>query len=74
MRSGKGAASSSALNSTETSLYGVKDIQFSELKVSASEEQLKMDKPLWHKLAAVAFGFLLLEWWFFQKKPAGMPS
>jgi hypothetical protein len=62
------------LNSTETSLYSVKDIQFRELKVSASEEQLKMDKPLWPKLAAAAFAFLLLEWWFFQKKPAGMPS
>jgi hypothetical protein len=62
------------LNSTETSLFSVDEIQFRELKVSASEERLKTDKPLWPKLAAAAFAMLLLEWWFFQKKPAGMPS
>jgi hypothetical protein len=55
-------------------LYGVKEIQFRELKVSANEERLKTDKPLWPKIAAAAFGVLLLEWWFFQKKPAGMPT
>jgi hypothetical protein len=64
----------SLLNPTETSLAAVDEIQFRELKVSAEEEKLKSDKPLWPKLALAAFGMLLLEWWYFQKKPAGMPA
>lgn len=62
------------LNSTETSLTGVDEIQFRELKVGAEEERLKTDKPLWTTLAVLAFVVLMIEWWYFQKKPAGMPN
>ena len=62
------------LNATETSLVGVDEIQFREIKVGAAEERLKQDKPLWTTLAVLAFVVLMLEWWYFQKKPAGMPN
>ncbi len=62
------------LNSTESSLVGVDEIQFREIKVAAEEERLKTDKPLWTTLAIVAFSVLMIEWWYFQKKPAGMPN
>lgn len=64
----------SLLNPTETSLAGVDEIQFRELKVAAEEDRLQSDKPLWPKLALAAFCMLLIEWWYFQKKPAGMPA
>ncbi|MBL8850378.1 MAG: VWA domain-containing protein [Planctomycetaceae bacterium] len=64
----------SLINSTETSLKGVNEIQFREVKVGAESERVKTDKPLWSTLAAMAFGILLLEWWYFQKRPSGMPA
>ena len=64
----------SLMNATETSLYSVDEIQFRELKVTAEEDRLSSDKPLWPTLAALAFIVLLLEWWYFQRKPAGIPA
>jgi hypothetical protein len=64
----------SLINSTETSLSGVDEIQFREVKVGAESERVQTDKPLWGTLAFVAFIVLLLEWWYFQKRPSGMPS
>lgn len=64
----------SLINSTETSLTGVDEIQFREVKVGAEVEKVKTDRPLWSTLALAAFGVLLLEWWYFQKRPSGMPS
>ena len=64
----------SLVNSTETSLTGVDEIQFREVKVTGESERVKSDKPLWGTLAFAAFVMLLLEWWYFQKRPSGMPS
>lgn len=64
----------SLVNSTETSLTGVDEIQFREVKVTGESERVKSDKPLWGTLAFAAFVVLLLEWWYFQKRPSGMPS
>jgi hypothetical protein len=64
----------SLINSTETSLSGVDEIQFREVKVGAESERVETDKPLWGTLALIAFLVLLLEWWYFQKRPSGMPS
>ena len=64
----------SLVNSTETSLRGVDEIQFREVKVTGESERVKSDKPLWGTLAVMAFVVLLLEWWYFQKRPSGMPS
>lgn len=60
------------LNATETSLFGVDELQFREVPVEAESERLQADKPLWSTLALVAFFMLLLEWWYFQKRPTGM--
>lgn len=60
------------LNSTETSLFGVDELQFREVPVEAESERLQADKPLWSTLALAAFIMLLIEWWYFQKRPSGM--
>lgn len=59
----------SLLDTMETSLSQVNEIQFNELSVGASEELLDSDRPLWSTLAMVAFVILLAEWWFFQRPP-----
>ncbi len=57
----------SLLDSLETSLASVEQIQFDELSVEAADELLDTDRPLWSTLAAIAFIILLVEWWFFQR-------
>ena len=64
----------SLLHSQETSLARVDKIQFNELSVVAEEERLDTDRPLWPQFAFIAFCVLLFEWWYFQKKPAGIPD
>jgi hypothetical protein len=59
------------LSPTETSLWGVDEIQFRELSVGASDQPVSTDKPLWSYLAYAAFAFLLVEWWVFLKRPGG---
>jgi len=76
--SGEGANSDeisvSLLNPLETSLVSVEEIQFTEVPVTASQDQIDSDKPLWSEFALIAFGLLLVEWWYFQRRPAGVPS
>lgn len=62
------------LNPTETQLNTVDSISFNELSVEAEAEKLLTDKPLWTWFAAFAFITLLIEWWYFQKKPSGIPN
>lgn len=64
-----GTVSVSLLDAMETSLSRVNQIQFNELTVSAAEELLDSDRPLWSTLALIAFIVLLAEWWFFQRPP-----
>jgi Ca-activated chloride channel homolog len=75
---GEGAASDeicvSLLNPQETSLVSIDEIQFSEVPVTASQAQIDSDKPLWSEFAFIAFVLLLVEWWYFQRRPAGIPS
>jgi Aerotolerance regulator N-terminal/von Willebrand factor type A domain len=60
------------LSPSETRLAGVAQIQFNEqLQVAAATAVVKTDRPLWPALLLVALGVLLVEWWFFQKKPGG---
>lgn len=76
--SGEGADSDeisvSLLNPLETSLVSVEEIQFSEVPVTAAQAQIDSDKPLWSEFALIAFLLLLIEWWYFQRRPAGIPS
>lgn len=60
------------LSPGETALTGVDQIQFNEhLQVAATVGVVKSDRPLWPFALALALGVLLVEWWFFQKKPGG---
>ncbi|MFK7776900.1 MAG: hypothetical protein QM501_02100, partial [Gimesia sp.] len=63
----------SLLNPLESSLVSVDEIQFSEVPVIAAQSQINSDKPLWNEFALIAFGLLLGEWWYFQRRPAGVP-
>lgn len=62
------------LNATETRLESVDRITFNELSVEAEGEKILSDKPLWTWFAGIAFFVLLIEWWYFQKKPLGIPD
>ncbi|MBA4030289.1 MAG: hypothetical protein C0478_05270 [Planctomyces sp.] len=53
----------------ETSLFVQGDLRFAEAKVSAAEEKLSVETPLWRWFAWAALAFLLWEWWLFQKPP-----
>jgi Ca-activated chloride channel homolog len=62
----------SLLSPSETTLSSVEQIQFNEqLQVAAAGETVKADRPLWPLLLMIALTIMLVEWWFFQKKPGG---
>ena len=64
----------SLLNAAETSLESVGQIQFKELSVSASQVATKTDRSFWRELALAALLVLLVEWWYYQRKPGGFTS
>lgn len=60
------------LSPTETSLSGVEQIEFNEqLHVGAAAVVVKSDWPLWPALLMGGLCVLMVEWWFFQRKPGG---
>ena len=59
------------LSPTETSLTGVEQLQFNERLQVAAAAGVKTDRPLWPPLLMAGLGLLLVEWWFFQRKPGG---
>jgi hypothetical protein len=62
----------SLLSPSETSLGSVAQIEFNErLQVAAAGAILKTDWPLWPTLLGLGLSVLLVEWWFFQRKPGG---
>jgi len=64
----------SLLTAVESGLATVDRLQFRELAIGAAGTQLKTDRPLWPYFALAGFLLLLVEWWYFQKRPAGMPA
>ena len=64
----------SLLSSSETGLNAVEKLHFPEVSIEASSINLKTDYPLWGWFATSAFAFLLIEWWYFQKRPSGVPA
>lgn len=64
----------SLLASQESSMATVEKLNFPEVSVSAAEQTVKTDQPLWGWFALGGLLFLTLEWWYFQKKPSGVPS
>ncbi len=62
------------LSVAETTLDGVDTIRFSEqLSVAAQTTTLRTDRPVWFPLALAAFGLLLFEWWFYQRRGTAHP-
>ncbi|MDZ4817035.1 MAG: BatA and WFA domain-containing protein [Verrucomicrobiota bacterium] len=63
----------SLLSSSETRLDAVEKIQFKEtLSVAASGKSEKADVPLWTIMAGLAFLMVLIEWWYYQRRPEGV--
>ncbi len=61
----------SLLRSHETLLASVETIDLNETSVEAAATTGRMNKRLWPTLAALALAMLLLEWWWFQRRPGG---
>jgi hypothetical protein len=64
----------SLLSPDETSLEGHDQINFAEASVSAATGKARVDRSFWPTLAAIALVLLVVEWWFYQKRPGGFPA
>lgn len=64
----------SLVAASETGLESIEKLNFPEVSVGAAEATVKSDQPLWTWFAAAGLGLLMLEWWYFQKRPAGIPG
>ncbi len=61
--------------SGESSLESVEKLHFPEdVSINASDIAVKSDRPLWGWLALAGLTVLAIEWWYFQKKPSGVPG
>ena len=61
----------SLLNSAETLLQSAEEIHTKESSVAASQVAVKTDRSFWRALALTALLVLLIEWWYYQRKPGG---
>jgi hypothetical protein len=61
----------SLLDSTETRLAGVDEIDLPELAVTVAESPVEVDRPLWPWLVLLGLAVALLEWWLFHRRPGG---
>ena len=60
----------SLLSLQETSLNAVDEVKFGDsVAVTADETTTKTDRSLWWLVALLGYCVLLLEWWWFQRKP-----
>lgn len=55
------------LSSAESTLTPISSIEFDEQTVASADEVLTTDRPVWTIVTLLAFGLLLVEWWFFQR-------
>lgn len=63
----------SLLSPSETMLQGVEQIEFNDrLTVTAASAPAKIDRPLWWPLTAIGLALLLVEWWWFQRRPGAV--
>jgi hypothetical protein len=63
----------SLLAASETQLTTTDKLQFPETSVATSPERVQTDRPLWSWFAWAALALLLAEWWYFQRRPEGLP-
>ncbi len=60
----------SLLSPAETSLVAIEQIEFNEqLKVAVASEVPQTDRALWWPLALIALVVLMVEWWWFNRRP-----
>ncbi len=63
----------SLLAPNETGLKTVEKLLFPETSVSTATQMVQTDRPLWGWFAIAGLALLLGEWWYFQKRPSGVP-
>ncbi|MEZ5328141.1 MAG: BatA and WFA domain-containing protein [Verrucomicrobiales bacterium] len=69
------AIGASLLSPGESTLSSVEQIEFNEAAVAAnSDESRNSDKPLWRHLAIAALALLVVEWWYFQRRPYSLAA
>ncbi|QQE10356.1 BatA and WFA domain-containing protein [Planctomycetota bacterium] len=61
----------SLLSPKETAMNKVDEIRFDELVAGSTNSDVMIDKPIWKWFAVIGLTFLLVEWWFYQRKPGG---
>ncbi len=60
----------SLLSLQETTLKAVDEVEFGDsVAVVVEEKATKTDRSLWWIIALIGYCVLLLEWWWFQRKP-----
>ncbi|MCA9091924.1 MAG: VWA domain-containing protein [Planctomycetaceae bacterium] len=59
----------SLIQPLETSMKTVEDLEFPEVTVESSVDLLKSDTPIWHWLVLFGFAMLIVEWWYFHRRP-----
>lgn len=59
----------SLLNERVTRLGSVERIQFQEIAIDAKKIDPKTDRSIWPTLAWLGLAVLLIEWWYFQRRP-----
>jgi len=64
----------SLLASRESSMKTIDKLNFPEVSVTAADAEVKSDQPLWGWFAVAGLCLLTVEWWYFQKRPAGVPA
>ncbi|MBL4702510.1 MAG: hypothetical protein JKX85_14775, partial [Phycisphaeraceae bacterium] len=57
----------SLLNSYESSLTSVEQLQFRELTITAASKPLALDRSFWPTVLWLALLILLFEWWYFNR-------
>ncbi|MCB1096544.1 MAG: BatA and WFA domain-containing protein [Verrucomicrobiae bacterium] len=69
------AIGASLLSPGESTLSSVEQIEFNEAAVAANrDESRNSDKPLWRHLAIAALALLVVEWWYFQRRPYSLAA
>lgn len=58
----------------ETGLKTVEKLLFPETSVTTAPQAIQSDRPLWGWFAAAGLLLLLGEWWYFQRRPGGLPA
>lgn len=64
----------SLVSASESQLNAVESLQFPEVAVAADAPLVKSDTPLWGWFAVAGLALLLTEWWYFQRRPGGVPA